>query len=357
MKTTSLRSRTLSRALALVILAGIGLAQNIDSLPEGTTATVLTLSGGVTLQDLDTGLGTAPDAFFVDDASGGLLQYDVGSFPGNHVVSFGGFTPGPDNLYGRCKSFRVLFSPLAGAAFFNMWFSRADAGNTVAIDIKRGGVVQFSGSIGIVPGTAPFRVHFNPSGVPGGFDEIAFTGNGPQNGGAFHAVIDGFLLGAIVDFAPTCDGMQGANVLCPCGNDTTPLDSEGCAHALGYGARLRLSGETHISNDTLKLVCMQLPPNSPALFFQGTQYIGIGAGAVFGDGKRCAGGNIVRLATKTSATGIATYPEPGDAPISVKGQVSGSAVRSYQVWFRSAAPFCTSATFNLSNGFNLGWSP
>jgi hypothetical protein len=351
------RSRKGACVLAILASSAIGSAQDIDSLPEGTTATVLTLPGGVTLQDLDTGLGTAPDAFFVDDASGSLLQYDVGNFPGNHVVTFGGFTPGPDNLYGRCKSFRILISPPTPAAYFQMWFSRADLGNTVHLDYLSGGVVQYGSTVPIAPGTAPFHVHFNPTVFPANLDEIVVTGSGPWNGGAFHAVIDGFWLGGIVDFAPTCDGAQGALVSCPCGNNTTPLDSEGCAHALGYGARLRLTGEPHISNDTLKLVCMQLPPNAPALFYQATQTQSGGAGVLFGDGKRCGNGIVSRLATKASATGIAVYPDVGDAPIHVQGQVSGSTTRTYQVWYRSAQPFCTPYTFNLSNGFSLGWSP
>jgi len=33
-------------------------------------------------------------------------------------------------------------------------------------------------------------------------------------------------------------------------------------------------------------------------------------------------------------------------------------VRIYQVWYRNAAPaFCTSATFNLSNGWQVHWLP
>jgi hypothetical protein len=31
-------------------------------------------------------------------------------------------------------------------------------------------------------------------------------------------------------------------------------------------------------------------------------------------------------------------------------------VRMYQVWYRNAAAFCTSSTFNLSNGYRVVWS-
>jgi hypothetical protein len=29
--------------------------------------------------------------------------------------------------------------------------------------------------------------------------------------------------------------------------------------------------------------------------------------------------------------------------------------RYYQVWYRNSAPFCTTATFNLTNGYSIVW--
>jgi len=29
--------------------------------------------------------------------------------------------------------------------------------------------------------------------------------------------------------------------------------------------------------------------------------------------------------------------------------------RHYQIWYRDAFPFCTSSTFNLTNGLSIGW--
>jgi len=98
-------------------------------------------------------------------------------------------------------------------------------------------------------------------------------------------------------------------------------------------------------------------PNSSALYFQGTLQQSGGAGAAFGDGKRCAGGSVVRLGTKTNAAGGSTYPGSGQPTVSVKGLVTTPGTRTYQVWYRNAAVFCTSATFNLSNGFQITWAP
>jgi hypothetical protein len=73
----------------------------------------------------------------------------------------------------------------------------------------------------------------------------------------------------------------------------------------------------------------------------------------------CSGGTITRLVTRAASAGVVTYPAPGDAPLSTlaPGLLAGSAA-IYQVWYRDAAPgFCTSATFNLTNGVRMVWAP
>jgi hypothetical protein len=98
-------------------------------------------------------------------------------------------------------------------------------------------------------------------------------------------------------------------------------------------------------------------PNSPALYFQGTIQMSGGAGSVFGDGLRCAGGSVIRLVTLTNAGGSSQYPIGAQPSVSVKGNITSPAVRTYQVWYRNAAPFCTPFTFNLTNGWELSWTP
>jgi hypothetical protein len=81
---------------------------------------------------------------------------------------------------------------------------------------------------------------------------------------------------------------------------------------------------------------------------------------VFGDGLRCPGGTVTRFATLTAAGGaIATgHGVAGDVPVSVRGFVpAGGGVRHYQAWFRNSAAFCTSDTFNTTNGLTLTWAP
>ncbi|MBL8860527.1 MAG: endonuclease [Planctomycetes bacterium] len=155
-----------------------------------------------------------------------------------------------------------------------------------------------------------------------------------------------------VDF---CHG-DGSGTLCPCANEVTVVERAGCRNSLGVGATLRGLGAASVGADTLVLAGGGMP-NSSALYFQGTSAQSSSAGAVFGDGKRCAAGTVVRLATKTNAGGASQFPDPGDPSVAVRGGCNAGDVRFYQVWYRNAAAFCTSATFNLSNGYRVVWRP
>ena len=99
-------------------------------------------------------------------------------------------------------------------------------------------------------------------------------------------------------------------------------------------------------------------PNAAALYFQGTSQIANGLGTAFGDGLRCAGGSIVRLGAEMNVAGASQYPSGNGPTISVRGQLPlAGGVRSYQAWYRNAAPYCTPSTFNLTNGLQLTWVP
>jgi hypothetical protein len=96
-------------------------------------------------------------------------------------------------------------------------------------------------------------------------------------------------------------------------------------------------------------------PNSSVLYFQGTN--AISGGVVFGDGLRCAGGSVARIAVATNVANASLYPGPGQPPVSVRGGVTSPGSRVYQAWFRDPAAFCTSATFGLTNGVRVVWQP
>ncbi len=146
---------------------------------------------------------------------------------------------------------------------------------------------------------------------------------------------------------------DGTGTACPCGN--AGAAGNGCANSVNpNGANLAWSGTASISSDTFTLLGTGMP-NSSVLYFQGTSQQAGGAGAVFGDGLRCAGGTVIRLLTKTNVGGASQYPDAGDVLISIRGANSVGNVRTYQAWYRNAADFCTPSTFNLTNGVEATW--
>jgi hypothetical protein len=132
--------------------------------------------------------------------------------------------------------------------------------------------------------------------------------------------------------------------------------NEGCRNSLGSGASLGYTGTASVANDSVVLTGSGMPDSS-ALYFQGTTQAGAGAGTTFGDGLRCAAGSILRLGLKVNSLGTSTYPSGADQPVSVRGAVPAGATRMYQVWYRNGAAFCTTSTFNLSNGYQIVWAP
>jgi len=153
---------------------------------------------------------------------------------------------------------------------------------------------------------------------------------------------------------PFCFG-DGSGTACPCGNSGTA--GRGCANSVdGTGAAIEATGVASLAADSLQLRLFGVP-NSSCLYFQGTTRTNGGAGAVFGDGLRCAGGTVLRLGTKQAAAGASAYPQAGDLAIATQGQVLAPGTRTYQAWYRNAAAFCTASVFNLSNGLELTWVP
>jgi hypothetical protein len=144
---------------------------------------------------------------------------------------------------------------------------------------------------------------------------------------------------------------DGSGTPCPCGN--TSAADEGCANDTGSGAILSASGSASIAADDLVLQASQLTAG-PGLFFQGNNAINSGNGNSFGDGIRCAGGQVIRLEVRfaNNANGFTA-----DSTISVatKGGVSIGDTKRYQFWYRDAGTSPCSSLFNLTNGYEVTW--
>jgi hypothetical protein len=193
--------------------------------------------------------------------------------------------------------------------------------------------------------------------IGAGQNITVLTSNSANSPSVNFGTVNGFQLvkGPSLPGAAFCSG-DGSGTACPCGNSSPVGGNSGCLSSLGVGGKLVGAGTASVSADAFVLQGTQMP-NSSALYFQGTAQQSGGAGAVFGDGLRCAGGTIIRLATKTNAGGASQYPDAGDPTVSVKGLDAPGNVRTYQVWYRNAAAFCSVDTFNLTNGWTMTWLP
>lgn len=149
---------------------------------------------------------------------------------------------------------------------------------------------------------------------------------------------------------------DGSGTTCPCGN--LGAAGRGCASSFSsLGARLRSSGLASVASDSLVLAGDELS-NSVVVLFQGTSQQNGGAGAVFGDGLRCAGGSVLRIGYSATAGGAMSYPGPGQQPVSVRGAIpAAGGARGYQIWYRNVANYCTAQPYNLSNGLWIVWTP
>jgi hypothetical protein len=203
----------------------------------------------------------------------------------------------------------------------------------------------------VAHGTLHNRVDFNfypPSqaGEPGGW---LLTTDGTQL--TANALL--YVAGNASTATTFCSG-DGSGTACPCGNPGQA--GNGCSSSVSpAGAHLAATGQASIATDSVVLHGSGMP-NSSALYFQGTTQLAAGQGLVFGDGLRCAGGSIIRLKAVINAAGASHYPGPGDPSVSVRGSVTVPGTRTYQVWYRNAAPFCTPSTFNLTNGAEIAWA-
>jgi Tol biopolymer transport system component len=164
------------------------------------------------------------------------------------------------------------------------------------------------------------------------------------------------------DHPSFCAGVAST---CPCAN--AGLAGAGCENSThSGGALLRAFGRASLVSDQVTLLATGLPPGSSTFFFQGTTRENGGAGISFGDGLRCAGGAVVRLANYGVVAGTAAIGYGGQdglaggdtTPVHTQGLVpANGGTRTYQAWYRNAAAYCTGAVHNLSNGVEILWVP
>ena len=165
--------------------------------------------------------------------------------------------------------------------------------------------------------------------------------------------------GAASAFVSFCPG-DGSGVACPCGNDGA--SGRGCENSAGTGgALLAGSGVASLSADSAQLTSSGERSTALSIVLQGRAAI---APVDFGDGLRCAGGQLVRMYVKTAIAGVVTAPQPGDPGILERSAAAGDpiplgATRVYQAYYRDPSPsFCPGpqgSTFNASSAIAIAW--
>jgi hypothetical protein len=129
-------------------------------------------------------------------------------------------------------------------------------------------------------------------------------------------------------------------------------------NSTGVGAAMSGSGLPQVSADTFVLNVSGAPPNVLGVIFQGRATAANGAGVPYADGLRCVNTNLVRIAAITaSPSGVFTYPNVGQTPVSVRGQLPATGgLRTYQIFHRNNIGPCLQH-LNLSNGLAVVWAP
>ena len=163
---------------------------------------------------------------------------------------------------------------------------------------------------------------------------------------------------------PTIDA-----IACPCGNNPASPD-RGCNNSFNTGgAKLTLTGTNSLSNDTVVITATDERPNVTSLFLQGNNVLA--SGVFFGDGVRCAAGQLLRLNSPggTAADGAgtvvypnATFPQSVSSRSAFLGQpISAGQTRWYQTYYRDPdLGFCPAPpgnSWNVTHGVALVWNP
>ena len=179
----------------------------------------------------------------------------------------------------------------------------------------------------------------------------------------FNMAADVFLRdrGDASSFAAFCAG-DASGATCPCGN--RGATGHGCENSAATGgALLAASGVASLATDTVQLDCSGELATAPSIVMQGSVAV---PSVLFGDGLRCAGGNLERLFSRNAVGGVVVVPQPGDPSISARSAANGDAItlgstRIYQVFYRDPNPsFCSTppgGTFNVSNAIAVSWGP
>lgn len=186
------------------------------------------------------------------------------------------------------------------------------------------------------------------SAGPGRSEDLFFYERGPGGWSATPALaLENFCMRSIaadgeslLAGCPQFGGSDGAAIL----HQIAPDALRRCTslpNSTGFPAEIAANGCASASAGELHLRATPVP-NQPGIFFFGTEAIEL----PFGNGFRCAGGEVVRLAPTQAQDGVL------EQQVSLAGLGFGAGdVRQVQGWFRD--PAAGGAGFNLTDALEL----
>ena len=153
-----------------------------------------------------------------------------------------------------------------------------------------------------------------------------------------------------------CSADSSSPVPCPCGN--TGSAGRGCNNSSNSGGgKLQANGDA--TQDAFTLTATGINSNVLSIFLQGDSLLA--NPVVFGDGLRCFGGALKRIAVKNATGSTVFYPAATEPTVMTKANnlgdnIQSGAVRHYLVYYRDpSTSFCPSATFNATQGLTISY--
>jgi len=240
---------------------------------------------------------------------------------------------------------------------FGGMFSRNTSGS--------GGDISFYSADGTQLATLPISLPGGCFWVWNGWD----AGTGP----AFKTIVlRGHQNGAVllddlqVDPGPASPGVDmcfpgvGGVIPCPCSNPGQL--GRGCDNSDGTGgARLDATGIASLSADSLQFTTSGEKSGAMSVVLQAST--AVSTGISFGQGVRCAGGQVKRLYSKPASGGSMAAPGPGDLSVSARSAQIGDRLlagmsRYYFVYYKDGTVLggCSnSRNFNTTQAQLVQW--